>query len=364
MTPRAPKLLRTHRQTAVILEHARVTLEGGRVVYHQAEDGHRKTFNIPFANVAVLFLGQGTSLSQPAARALAEEGVYVAFTGTGGAPLHMGDLTHYQVTGHMWKMIEVARDPGRSLEAARIIMRSRAKAIGDLPRKIGRDLMRKPLGMRFIDKDLDRFVRKIDKAASTGEVMAQEGAFAKAVYREFAAAAGMGAFTRRPGVARTGAGGAEHTEGAAYAAGTAGDMDESTRRANARIDHGNYIAYGIAGSCLWSLGVPHGLSVLHGKTRAGGLVFDLADSFKDALVLPLAFAPITDEREFRQRLIAAIQDTEILAHCHSVMAEILALAPGGPGGLGDIGIQDALAAYGDVLTDTPGAPLSDADASA
>jgi CRISPR-associated protein Cas1 len=37
------------------------------------------------------------------------------------------------------------------------------------------------------------------------------------------------------------------------------------------------------------LGLPHGLAVLHGKTRRGGLVFDIADLVKDALILPQAF---------------------------------------------------------------------------
>lgn len=311
MTSRAPKLLRTHRQTAVLLEHAKVTLEGGRVVYAHAESGLRKTFNLPFANVAVLFLGQGTSLSQPAARALAEEGVYVAFTGTGGAPLHMGDLTHYQVTGHMWRMIEVARDPVRALEATRIIMRHRIKGFREITPGVGRDLMPRPLSLKFIDRDLVKFGKKIERAESTQEIMAHEAGFAKTVYREFAEAYGLSKFVREP---RSGADPERK-------------LDPDVARANARIDHGNYIAYGIAGSCLWSLGVPHGLSVLHGKTRAGGLVFDLADSFKDSLVLPFAFARISDEGEYRQKLVAAIQDTEILRRCHTVMKEILDLAP-------------------------------------
>jgi CRISPR-associated protein Cas1 len=34
------------------------------------------------------------------------------------------------------------------------------------------------------------------------------------------------------------------------------------------------------------LGLPHGLAVLHGKTRRGGLVFDIADLVKDAVILP------------------------------------------------------------------------------
>lgn len=60
--------------------------------------------------------------------------------------------------------------------------------------------------------------------------------------------------------------------------------------ANAYLDHGNYLAYGLAAAVLWTLGIPPGLAVNHGVTRAGRLVIDLADIIKDSIVLPCAFA--------------------------------------------------------------------------
>ena len=56
--------------------------------------------------------------------------------------------------------------------------------------------------------------------------------------------------------------------------------------ANRFLDHGNYLAYGLGATAAWVLGLPHGLAVLHGKTRRGGLVFDIADLMKDAVILP------------------------------------------------------------------------------
>jgi CRISPR-associated protein Cas1 len=76
------------------------------------------------------------------------------------------------------------------------------------------------------------------------------------------------------------------------------------------------------------------MSIFHGKTRAGGLVFDLADSFKDALVLPIAFSlakekdPKEAERSFRGRLINAFDDREILKEAiGTVERMILAATP-------------------------------------
>ena len=83
---------------------------------------------------------------------------------------------------------------------------------------------------------------------------------------------------------------------------------EATDQANIFLNHGNYLAYGLAATTLWVLGIPHGFAVMHGKTRRGALVFDVADLIKDALVLPWAFICAkknVKEQEFRDRCIQA-----------------------------------------------------------
>jgi CRISPR-associated protein Cas1 len=90
---------------------------------------------------------------------------------------------------------------------------------------------------------------------------------------------------------------------------------EATDKANAFLNHGNYLAYGLAASCLWVLGIPHGFAVMHGKTRRGALVFDVADLIKDALVLPWAFICAKEnatEQEFRQQILQAFTDYKAL----------------------------------------------------
>src|SRR3954468_6676314 len=64
----------------------------GRVVY-SAGDGEQagvlRSWNIPSLNTSALLRGQGTSLTQPAARRLQVDGVSVAFVGSNGTPLLM-----------------------------------------------------------------------------------------------------------------------------------------------------------------------------------------------------------------------------------------------------------------------------------
>ena len=85
--------------------------------------------------------------------------------------------------------------------------------------------------------------------------------------------------------------------------------------ANRFLDHGNYLAYGLGATAAWVLGLPHGLAVLHGKTRRGGLVFDIADLIKDAVILPQAFISAMrgdDEQGFREACIESLVQAEAL----------------------------------------------------
>ncbi len=90
---------------------------------------------------------------------------------------------------------------------------------------------------------------------------------------------------------------------------------EATDKANGFLNHGNYLAYGLAASTLWVLGIPHGFAVMHGKTRRGALVFDIADLVKDAIVLPWAFICAKEnatDQEFRQQCLQSFTDHKAL----------------------------------------------------
>lgn len=315
-----PRLLVTDRESALYLERARIHVEGSRIVYHISDDEHRREYNIPHVNLAVLFIGQGTSITQDAMRLLGEEGVYLAVTGTGGTPLHVGSLTAYTATRHFRDMLPVYLDEALSLQAAKIVMRDRAERM----RKIGGALAARYLGLRDptpITKISKSFEDRIEPVISIQELLGVEGQFSKACYRFFAEASGLsktGDFRREAGV---------------------GELDRNSlkdpfRIVNRLIDHGNYLAYGLSGSALWALGIPPHMSIFHGKTRAGGLVFDLADSFKDAIVLPIAFAAPLNRKEddheqaFRRRIIAAFDDRKILAAAIDTVERIISTPSG------------------------------------
>ncbi|MCY4304593.1 MAG: type I-F CRISPR-associated endonuclease Cas1f [Aestuariivita sp.] len=309
-----PRLLVTDREGALYLERSRIRVEGNRIVYYITNDEYRKEYNIPHVNLAVLFLGQGTSITQDAIRLLGEEGVHLAVTGTGGSPLHMGSLTTYTATNHFREMLPIYQSTNRSLAAAKALMRDR----GNCMMKIGNAKVKRFLRVRDVsrlEQICKKLITRIEAVQSIQELLGVEGQFSKTCYAEFARLSGIskqGEFRRLTGASNDDI-----------------DMTDHVKQVNQLIDHGNYLCYGMAGAALWALGIPPHMSIFHGKTRAGGLVFDLADGFKDAFVLPLAFASImstkdkTPEKTFRARMIDAFDDSRILRQAIDTVNHII-----------------------------------------
>ena len=141
-----------------------------------------------------------------------------------------------------------------------------------------------------LESVLDEFESALTTAASPTDVLSLEARTTKALYGLAARAVDYGRFVR----AKRGTG---------------------TDAANGFLDHGNYLTYGLAATAVWVLGLPPGLAVLHGKTRRGGLVFDVADLVKDAVVLPQAFVSAAagdDEQAFRHACLSALRDADAL----------------------------------------------------
>lgn len=146
---------------------------------------------------------------------------------------------------------------------------------------------------------LDNAAAQMEVAQTHTELMLHEARLTKALYKLASQSAQYGDFTR----AKRG-GGCDTT--------------------NRFLDHGNYLAYGLGAVATWVTGLPHGLAVMHGKTRRGGLVFDVADLIKDALVMPQAFIAAMagdEEQAFRQRCISHFQHADALDLMISTLQE-------------------------------------------
>lgn len=295
-------ILHSKRANIYYLQYCRVLVNAGRVEYVKDEGKESLYWNIPIANTTVIMLGTGTSVTQAAMREFARAGVLVGFCGGGGTPLYAGNevdidvswltpQSEYRPTEYLQNWVSFWFDEDKRLAAAKHFQQLR---IAQIERHWTCSRMQREKGFELntshLTERLSRFHEGIEGAASQNELMLQEAHLTKTLYKLASQAAQYGDFTR----AKRGGG---------------------SDSANRFLDHGNYLAYGLAAVATWVTGVPQGLAVLHGKTRRGGLVFDLADLIKDALVLPQAFIAAMegeDEQTFRQRIITGFQQSEAL----------------------------------------------------
>jgi CRISPR-associated protein Cas1 len=307
-------VLLSKRANIFLLERVKVQVNDNRVVYlTDTMEPIEKLFNIPEKNTIVVLLGQGTSITSRAARMLAESGVLVGFCGTGGSPfLSEEDMTflpyfsEYRPVEYMQQWASLWFDETRRLSAAKKLLSLRLEYAENIWAKLGIS------GIVVPGSLLDKVESGIAAAKTTTELLSIEGNYIKQLYQYLAEKFGAKDFAR------------VHTHTTDRDKMLA-SMPVSSQKVNKLLTIGNYFAYGAAGSVLTAMGISYAFPLLHGKTRRGGLVFDLADPIKDAFVLPLAFSMQKQSpKEFRDELSSRFVDHLVMDDMFDFIEKILA----------------------------------------
>ncbi len=299
-------ILHSKRANIYYLEHCRLMQKGGRVVYLTDEKKNKQYWNIPIANTTVILLGTGTSITQAAVRMLCSASVLFGFTGGGGTPLLAGNeiewmtpQSEYRPTEYIQNWMQFWFDAKKRLNVAKSFQKSRITYLKTIWKK---DIDLKIEGFDINNKELnqalDKFVNKIDACKDTTNLLLAEAQLTKYLYKYAATQTKHKDFKRQ---------------------------HNSIDAANAFLNHGNYLAYGLAATTLWVLGIPHGFAVMHGKTRRGALVFDIADLIKDTLILPWAFICAKEgasEKEFRAQCLENFTNHKALDFMFDTIKEI------------------------------------------
>jgi len=280
-------ILHSKRANIYYLEKCRVMQKDGRVLYLTEASEQKQYWNIPIANTTVILLGTGTSITQAAVRMLAQAGVLIGFCGGGSTPLLMANeiewlspQSEYRPTEYVQGWLSFWFDEQKRLHVAKQFQQQRIQFIRQSWAK-DKDLHSE--GFLSEDDDtaiaLTGFADKIEHTPNVTQLLLAEAQLTKRLYKIAVSHTQTGDFVRN---------------------------FDSSDDANTFLNHGNYLAYGLAASTLWVLGIPHGFAVMHGKTRRGALVFDVADLIKDAIILPWAFICAKEgmsEQEFRQQIL-------------------------------------------------------------
>ncbi len=293
-------VLHSKRANIYYLEHCRVLVHGGRVEYVTDQGKQQLYWNIPIANTTSVLLGTGPSVTQAAMRELAKAGVLVGFCGGGGTPLFTANevdievawfspQSEYRQTEYLQQWVRFWFDDGERLNAAKLFQLARLKRVCQTWSR-RREEGAFGIVQASLEEAANASMVAIRLAPNTASLLIEEARLSKSLFKLASRATQYGEFTR----AKRGSG---------------------SDPANRFLDHGNYLAYGLAATATWVLGLPHGLAVLHGKTRRGGLVFDVADLVKDAVILPQAFISAArgdTGQEFRRACIEQLTRSESL----------------------------------------------------
>jgi CRISPR-associated protein Cas1 len=299
-------ILHSKRANIYYLDKCRVMQKDGRVLYLTKEKNNKQYWNIPIANTTCLLLGGGTSITQSAMRMLASAGVMVGFSGSGGTPLLMANeiewlspQSEYRPTQYVQAWIKFWFDDEIRLHFAKFLQNKR---IDFLMRIWEKDKDLKANGFIVDYKKLNTFKEKISNANSINKLLTDEMGLTKALYKQASTLTKINNFTRQ---------------------------HESKDKANDFLNHGNYLTYGLSATTLWVLGIPHGFALMHGKTRRGALVFDIADLIKDAIILPWAFISAKEnlsEQEFRALCLQNFTKYKALDFMFATVKEICELS--------------------------------------
>lgn len=288
-------ILHSKRANIYYLQYCRVLVNGGRVEYVTDQGKQSLYWNIPIANTTTILLGTGTSITQAAMRELAKAGVLVGFCGGGGTPLFSANevdievawfspQSEYRPTEYLQYWVKFWFNDELRLQAAKAMQQLRLQRIGQEWNKRALRDAGFTVNLERLESLINNSSSRIETLLDTMALLTEEARLTKALFKLAGDTVNYGDFTR----AKRGTG---------------------TDPANRFLDHGNYLAYGLGATATWVLGLPHGLAVLHGKTRRGGLVFDAADLIKDATILPQAFLSAMrgdDEQQFRRNCIESL----------------------------------------------------------
>jgi CRISPR-associated protein Cas1 len=289
-------ILHSKRANIFYLEKCRVMVKDGRVVYLTEEKKSNSYWNIPIANTTVILLGIGTSITQAAVRMLASAGVLMGFSGSGGTPLISGTeiewlspQSEYRPTEYMQGWMGFWFDDEKRLIVAKEFQKSRIEFLQNTWQK-DKDLKEEGFFAddQIIFSALKNYSSQIQNAKKAGDLLLREAILTKQLYKNAAKITKIDDFVRER---------------------------EETDLANIFLNHGNYLAYGLAATTLWVLGISHSFAVMHGKTRRGALVFDVADLIKDAIILPWSFICAREkatEQEFRQQILQKFTEHKVL----------------------------------------------------
>lgn len=284
-------------------ERSTISVEDGRIVATTTTDSGTSSYNIPAMNLALVLLGPGCSVTSAAMELLAAANVVVGFSGGQGTPLNSAvepivfstTTSEYRPTEYMQQWAKMWFQDDIRLQKAKDLMLMRLKAVEKFWPVVSGNKLTYAMLTGPNPMSVEEYCRRLFSGEkSVSSLLGAEGAHVKRQYS---------LMCRTLPIHKTWTRDTNATDGF-----------------NTKLTQGNYIAYGLAAVALNVLGISYAFPLMHGKTRRGALVFDIADIVKDSIVTPMAalHADASND-DFRKMLKQFLFDNKILGYLINVL---------------------------------------------
>ena len=238
----------------------------------------KEEYSLPVCGIGGLFLGPGTSISSESMRIISSRGCLIGVMGGNAAPLYLCSTQHRSPLPRI-RQHNIVFNEKKRLCAAKTLFKRRQMFINKCSTV---NLLRFP---DYDDKD------------TVNTLLSKEGAWAREAYKTLAAKYGV-PFTKRGRPFR-------------------GKKDPLTFL--------NFLSYSIADLTILHLGYDPNIGVLHGRTKGGGLSYDLADVVKPVIALDLSFVALKKGwslTEIKNRFMRLTLDLDILSYLLKTLNKI------------------------------------------
>ena len=225
-------------------------------------------YSLPVCGIGGLFLGPGTSISSESMRIISSRGCLIGVMGGSSTPLYLCSTQHRSPLPRI-RQHKIVFDESKRLSAAKILFHRRALFIN-----------------KFSSVNMPRFPIYEEKD-TINTLLSKEGAWARETYKSLAVQYDV-PFVKRGKPFR-------------------GKKDPLTFL--------NFLSYSLADLTILHLGYDPNIGVLHGRTKGGGLSYDLADVVKPVVALALSFQAVKEEwslTEIKKQFMKLVLEIDVL----------------------------------------------------
>ena len=238
----------------------------------------KEEYSLPACGIGGLFLGPGTSITSESMRIISSRGCLIGVMGGTASPLYLCSTQHRSPLPRI-RQHNIVFDEAKRLRAAKIFFKRRKMFIN-----------------KFASEKLLQFPDSNDRD-TVNSLLSKEGAWAKEAYKLLANEYNVSPFKR----------------GRLFR----GKKDPLTFL--------NFLSYSIADLTILHLGYDPNIGVLHGRTKGGGLSYDLADVVKPVVALHLSFIALKEALsliEIKSRFMNLVLKTDVLNYLVNTLNEI------------------------------------------